>query len=75
MIFYDKFEPKKSILTVFLNPFFVEDYFEAARRYNIKKCVDNIAVLREFDLKSKGYGIGDVEQKDLYREMIYKLMR
>ena len=58
-----------------VSPFFVEDYFEAARRYNIKKCVENIAVLREFDLKSKGYNVGDVEQKDLYREMIYKLMR
>lgn len=58
-----------------VNRFFADDYLEATRRYNIKKCVDNIAVLREFDLKSKGYNIGDVNQKDLYREMIYKLMK
>ena len=57
-----------------VNPFFVNDYLEATRRYSIKKCVENIAVLREFDLKSKGYGVGDVDQKELYREMIYKLM-
>lgn len=55
-------------------PYFVRDYFEAARRYSIKKCVENIATLREFDLRSKGYNVGDVSQKDLYREMIYKLM-
>ena len=62
-----------SILGV--NQYFVDDYIEAVRRYDIRKCVANIAVLREFDLKSKGYNAGDVSQKDLYREMIYKLMR
>lgn len=67
---------KNSVASVLgVNPFFVEDYFEAARRYDIRKCVQCIALLREFDLKSKGYNVGDVSQKDLYREMIYKLMR
>jgi len=67
---------KNSVASVLgVNPFFVEDFFEAARRYDIRKCVQCIAVLREFDLKSKGYNVGDVSQKDLYREMIYKLMR
>lgn len=60
--------------TIGVNTFFVKDYFEAARRYSIKKCVDNIEILREFDLKSKGYNIGDIDLKELYREMIYKLM-
>ncbi len=58
-----------------ISPYYVDDYFEATRRYNIRKCVENIAILREFDLKSKGYNSGDVSQKDLYREMIFKLMR
>ena len=67
---------KNNIASVIgVSPFFVDDYFEAARRYNIRKCVENIAILRDFDLKSKGYNIGDVSQKDLYREMIFKLMR
>ncbi len=57
-----------------VSPFFVRDYTEAARRYPIRKCVENIAVLREFNLKSKGYGVGDVDQKELYRELIFKLM-
>ena len=45
----------------FRNIFFVDDYFEVPGR--------------EFDLKSKGYNSGDVSQKDLYREMIFKLMK
>lgn len=72
---YSSDKSKNAVASVLgVNPFFVGDYLEAARRYSIKKCVENIAVLREFDLKSKGYGVGDIDQKELYREMIYKLM-
>ncbi len=72
---YSSDKSKNAVASVIgVNPFFVSDYLEAARRYSIKKCVENIAVLREFDLKSKGYGVGDIDQKELYREMIYKLM-
>jgi DNA polymerase-3 subunit delta len=46
----------------------------AARNYSIADCVRCIGVLREFDLKSKGYNVGEVSQKDLYREMIFKLI-
>ena len=56
------------------SPFFVKDYQLAARNYTIADCVRCIAVLREYDLKSKGYQCGDVSQKDLYREMAYKLL-
>jgi DNA polymerase-3 subunit delta len=57
-----------------VNPFFVRDYQQAARNYTIADCVKCIAVLREFDMKSKGYNIGDTSAKDLYREMIFKLL-
>lgn len=55
-------------------PYFVRDYQQAARNFSIADCVKCIAVLREFDLKSKGYNIGDTSPKDLYREMIFKLL-
>ena len=61
-----------SILGV--NPFFVRDYQSAARNYPPQVCIRNIGILREFDMKSKGYESGDVSEKDLYREMIFKLM-
>lgn len=57
-----------------VNPFFVKDYLAAARNYPPATCIRCISILREFDLKSKGYENGDVSEKDLYREMIFKLM-
>ena len=55
-------------------PFFVRDYQTAARNYSPQVCIRNISILREFDMKSKGYDSGDTSEKDLYREMIFKLM-
>ena len=57
-----------------VNPFFVRDYQQAARNFSVADCVKCIAVLREFDLKSKGYNSGETSEKDLYREMIFKLL-
>ncbi len=57
-----------------VNPFFVRDYQAAARNYSIADCVRCIAVLREFDLKGVGYNTGEVSEKDLYREMVFKLV-
>ena len=57
-----------------VNPYFVKDYQLAARNYPPQTCIRNISILREFDMKSKGYESGDVNEKDLYREMIFKLM-
>lgn len=57
-----------------VSPFFVRDYQMAARNYSIADCVRCIGVLREFDLKSKGYNVGEVSQKDLYREMVFKIL-
>ncbi len=55
-------------------PYFVRDYQAAARNYSLGACIHCISILREFDLKSKGYESGEVSEKDLYREMIFKLM-
>ena len=55
-------------------PYFVRDYTNAARNYSLGACIHCISILREFDMKSKGYESGEVSEKDLYREMIFKLM-
>lgn len=60
--------------TLAVPPFFVRDYQLAARNFSIGDCVRCIAVLREFDLKSKGYNTGETPEKDLYREMVFKLL-
>ncbi len=66
---------KNNIATVLgVNPFFVTDYQEAASNYTIAEAVKNIALLREYDLKSKGYGSNGLDEADLYQELIYKIL-
>jgi DNA polymerase-3 subunit delta len=61
-----------SVLQV--HPFFVKTYVSAAKNYNIKKLVEIIAILREFDMKSKGWGSVSATPADLQREMIYRIL-
>jgi DNA polymerase III subunit delta len=57
-----------------VQPFFVESYVKAAKRYPAKKVVEVISTLREYDLKSKGVGNVSSSVADLQREMIYKIL-
>jgi DNA polymerase-3 subunit delta len=57
-----------------INPYFVSDYERAARSYPPGKCVEIISILREFDLKSKGYGNTTSSAGDLLKEMIYRIL-
>jgi len=57
-----------------VHPFFTREYDLAARSYNRRKTFDVIAHLREFDLKSKGLNATHVEQGDLLKELVYKIL-
>jgi DNA polymerase-3 subunit delta len=57
-----------------VNPFFMNDYMQAARNYDIKKCIHIIGFLREYDTKAKGIEMPSVDDLDLMRELIYKIM-
>ncbi|MBK9291268.1 MAG: DNA polymerase III subunit delta [Bacteroidetes bacterium] len=57
-----------------VNPFFVEDYATAARAYPLPKALDAIHLLLEYDLKSKGVGVNNLSDEELYKELIFKLM-
>jgi DNA polymerase-3 subunit delta len=61
-----------SVLQV--HPFFVKTYVTAAKNYNIKKLVEIISILREYDMKSKGWGNVSASPADLQREMIYRIL-
>ena len=69
-------DPSQNALAAALgvNPFFVRDYQLAARNYSVADCVRCIGILREFDLKSLGYNNANVSEKDLYREMIFRIL-
>ncbi len=70
----NKTNDKMIASTLQINPYFVKDYKLAAKNYDPKKLVSIIALLREYDLKSKG--IGDVSTKhgDLLKELIFKIL-
>ncbi len=57
-----------------VHPFFVKDYIQAAKNYNIKKLVEIVAILREYDMKAKGFGNVSTSPADLQKEMIYRIL-
>jgi DNA polymerase-3 subunit delta len=57
-----------------INPYFVQDYERAAKNYNPANIVRIISLLREFDLKSKGFGNVSTGDADLLKELVYKIM-
>ena len=57
-----------------INPYFVNEYIEAARNFPMKKVSSVVATLRDFDVKSKGVGANAVPQGDLLKELIVKIM-
>ncbi len=57
-----------------VNPFFVGDYEKAAKNFSTEKLISIINLLRDADLKSKGVNSVNMEQGELLRELIYKIM-
>ena len=57
-----------------VNPYFVKDFAEAARNYPLKFATRIISVLREIDLKSKGKGAVNMNEGELLKEMVYKIL-
>lgn len=58
-----------------VHPFFVRDYVAAAKRYSPTKLYEIMGILREYDMKSKGYNApAMVSEADLQKEMIYKIL-
>jgi len=72
---YTEDKSKQNIAAVLkINPFFVTDYAEAARAYPARKLVEIMSLLREYDLKSKGYGGATQEAGDLLKELTFKIL-
>ncbi|MDR1582241.1 MAG: DNA polymerase III subunit delta [Prevotellaceae bacterium] len=57
-----------------ISPFFLRDYESAALRYPILKVVQIIELLREYDMKSKGWNNPGTSDSELLRELIFKIM-
>jgi DNA polymerase-3 subunit delta len=57
-----------------VNPYFMRNYTEAARNYSKVKCIHIIGFLREYDTKSKGIDSPSVDDLELMRELVYKIL-
>lgn len=56
-----------------VSPYFVDEYFLAARNYPMRKVAQNIAFLRDADVKSKGIG-ASLSHKDILKELLFKIL-
>ncbi|WP_111660836.1 DNA polymerase III subunit delta [Olleya aquimaris] len=66
--------PRNVASALRVNPYFVNEYLDAARNYPMRKVSQVIATLREFDVKSKGVNSNAVPQGDLLKELLVKIM-
>jgi DNA polymerase-3 subunit delta len=58
-----------------MHPFAAKNVITAAKKYTPTKLYEIIGILREYDLKSKGFDTsGAVSTGDLQKEMIYKIL-
>lgn len=72
------FSPDKSKFAIAqalgVNPFFVDGYAKAAQNYGTAKLKAIFGYLKEYDLKTKGVDNAGVNNGELMKEMIFKIL-
>ncbi|MCD8449120.1 DNA polymerase III subunit delta [Tenacibaculum dicentrarchi] len=56
-----------------VNPYFVDDYSSAVKKYPMRKVSQIIGFLREADIKSKGVGANQ-SSSDILKELLFKIL-
>jgi len=56
-----------------VSPYFVDEYFSAARNYPMRKVAQVISFLRSADMKSKGVGASQTHA-DILKEVLFKIL-
>ena len=57
-----------------VNPFFVKDYVLAAGNYSSGKAMDVISLLREYDLRGKGFEGNSTDEGELLKELVFRII-
>lgn len=57
-----------------VSPYAVRDYSLALRQFSLPKILDNLALLKETDLRLKGINAGSSTDGQLFRELVYRIM-
>ncbi len=69
----DKSERNVSI-ELGVHSFFISEYKQAAKLFPPRKCVQVFSLLREYDMRSKGLNNESVDQGELLRELVFKII-
>ncbi len=57
-----------------INPYFVKDYSRAAKTFGARKTMDIIGFIRETDARGKGIDSNGVEDGELMKELVYRIL-
>jgi DNA polymerase-3 subunit delta len=57
-----------------VHPFVAKELINASKQFDPRKIAANIAILQEYDLKSKGVGNSTTPHGDLMRELIFRML-
>ena len=57
-----------------INPYFVNEYVNASKKYSMKNISKIISLINECDLKSKGVGVPKISNNDLLRQLITQII-
>ncbi|WP_217601495.1 DNA polymerase III subunit delta [Chitinophaga sp. GbtcB8] len=74
LIFGVKGGEKEIASTLGVHPFFVKDYMQAARQYGAEGTEKAILLLHTYNLRSIGINDSGVEDGELMKELMYKVM-
>jgi len=66
--------PKSVAGALRINPYFVGEFQTAAKNYPMRKVSGILSALREMDLKGKGVGAASMNQSDLLKELLMKII-
>lgn len=55
-----------------VSPYFAKDYIFASQQFSLEKIYQNIELIKEYDLKTKGLG-SNFDNNELFKELVFKL--
>ena len=57
-----------------VSPYALRDYTLALRQFPLQKIIDNLASIKEADLKLKGVNTGSADEGQIFRELVWRIM-
>jgi DNA polymerase-3 subunit delta len=69
-----KDKSQQNLNTLGIRPFLLKEYQGASRRFGWNKSRQVVSILREYDMKSKGFNNNSSTPGDLLQEMVFKMM-